>query len=441
MGVRSGISRRTVTRSLAATAAGVSLAACTRRGRRGQESAKPSPVPTMKDPGVPLVVGTVGSAYGLEAQFEKQIALGISEARIDVDNAGGVFGRPLELVERYVVSDPADDLAGYVATLTERGAAAVILSCDEDVLARAMPLLADAGLAVVSVTSTSMAIRADTAATRGLLFRLTVSDRGLARTFGEATLATTGDQGLTPRSVAYISRDTTQGRSLEQELRDVVVPGYGTVQGPYLYPADAPGIDAAAVLAARPGLIVLNGGVEESAGILRDLHDANLGPEGRPVLRIPVRLGYYNSGPYGDQLPPEALASVTGTRAGAAPTAEHVDMMLAADPSLGLAGYDFSEEAYDALVVLALSAQSGGTVEGTQIAQLIPAVLGDGDEVGTVENAMIALRDGGNVQYIGRSGAIVLADGDPVTAQVSSVTYADDNQVRDVQSTGVDLTG
>lgn len=441
MSVRSGPSRRAVSRSLAAGFVGVTLTACTRRTGRGQQSASPSPDAPTKDPGVPLVVGTVGGGYGLEAQFEKQIALGISEARIDVDNVGGVFGRPVELVERYVVTDPADDLAGYVTTLADRGASAAIVSCDEDVLARAMPHFADAGIAVVSVTSTAMGIRADAAATRGLLFRLTVSDRGLARTFGQEALATTGDQGLVPRSVAYVSRDSTQGRSLEQELRDVVAPNYGSLVGPFFFAPDAPALDTAALLAAKPSLIVVNGGAQESVAILRSLHDGNLGPDGRPVLRIPVRLGYYNSGAYGDQLPPEALAQVTGTRAGVVPSAEHVDMMLAADTSLGLGGFDFSEEAYDALVVLALSAQSAATVEGTQVAQFIPAVLDGGDEASTVEDALVALRDGGDIHYVGRSGTILLQDGDPVTAQVSSVTYADNNQVQDVQSSGVDLRG
>lgn len=431
-------SRRVVVRSVGLLVAATGLTACTRRSRTTKQTEPPSPDGPAKDPGKPLVIGSVGTSIGLESQFEKQISLAIGEARIDVDNAGGVFGRGLELVDRHVVTDPADDLAGYLEELTSRGASAVIMSCDDDVLARAAPAFAAAGIVVVSVTSTSTGVRAEEVATLGLLFRLSLTDRGLATMIGGKVLAAAGE-GLEPRSLAYLSRDATQGHSLESALRDVIEPAYGTVPHVQYFAPDAPALDIPAVLAARPASIVVNGGQGESESILAALHTANLGPDGRPVLDIPMYLTYYNSAAYGDRLPVEALAHASGLRAGAVPSPAHVDMMLGADPSLGLAGYDFSEEAYDAVVVLALAALSGATVEGTQIAQYIPGILGDGDEVDSYEAGLTSLRDSADIQYVGRSGKIVLKDGDPISAQLTTVSYSDSNQVENAQSTGVDL--
>ncbi|UYG16426.1 ABC transporter substrate-binding protein [Brachybacterium huguangmaarense] len=420
------LSRRALIRSAAVAAAGTgALASCTRGSTRPDRSTAPPPTSAPEDPSSPLVLGTIGTSLGLEAMFDKQIAIAVGEAATDVNIAGGVFGQDLVLLERHTIADPGDDLADAIAALAEAGATGVVVSCDDDVLLAAMPAFVDAGMAVVSVTSTSMSLRADDAATSGMLVRLTASDRALAAGFAESA-GTGGAVG----SVFYLARDTTSGHSLGAQLRRVVEPAGGTYEERY-HAGDQPDlgepIDAA--LASGAPLVVVSAG-EETSALVGALVAANTGPDGSPLRELAIRTLFYGSAAPGDALPPDTMRSVTGTRAGIPAPDALKNIMLRVDPSLAPDTFDFAGQAYDAVTLLALAAQTAHSAEGTRLAAAIPDLLAEGDEAGSYAEARTLQRDGATARYVGFSGPLELGeDGDPASAEITTVSYDEANTV------------
>lgn len=418
------LSRRALIRCAAVAAAGTgALAACTRGTTRPARSTAPGS--TSADPSSPLVLGTIGTSIGLEAMFDKQIAIAVGEAATDVDIAGGVFGRDLVLLERHTISDPDDDLADAIAALAEAGATGVVVNCDDDLLLAAMPAFVDAGMAVVSVTSTSMSLRADDAATSGMLVRLTASDRALATGF-----ATSAGTGGAVGSVFYLARDTTAGHSLGAQLRRVIEPA-GGAYGERYHAGEQPDlgepIDAA--LASGAPLVVVNAGAETSA-LVGAIVAANTGPDGSPLRALAIRTLLYGSAAPGKAVPPETMKAVTGTRAGIPAPDALKNIMLRVDPSLAPDAFDFAGQAYDAVTLLALAAQTGRSAEGTRLVAGIRELLAEGEEAGSFAEARTLQRDGAEVRYVGYSGPLELGeDGDPTSAEITAVSYDEANAV------------
>lgn len=430
-------SRRTLVHALGAAVTVGAVASCTKPAApAGTTSAAPSTTASAR----PLVIGSIGSSTGLAGTFERQISLAIGEARIDVNTAGGVLGHEITMLPRTVVSDDRTDLAGPIAALARQHATVAIVSCSEDVLARAMPKFLAAGIVVISVNSISSALRAGGDTTRGMLLRLSPTDAALATEFTK--LATSAqEQGLTPRTAHLITRDSSAGKSLEAQLRHRLEKNaYGHVQV-QRFPAGRPRIDAAAAVHAKPSLIVVDADQAETAAILTAIRRANADKDGRLALPIPIRTTYYGSGAFGRTVPGDMLQTVTGLRAGAAPSAAHIDEMLNVDQSLAMTGYDFSGEAYDAVVLAALAAQAAGSVTGTSIAEYIPAVLTGGQKVTSFREGRVGLQDGADVAYAGRSGALVLDKGDPVTAEWTVVAHSPQGTIASAQTSQIEVTG
>lgn len=432
------VSRRDAVRSLGLLAAsGAGLTACTRTSRGGRPSTEPvTTTAPPKDPSAPLVLGSIGVASGLESQFEKQISIAIGEARTDVDVAGGVFGRDVTMLPRQVVDAIDTDLTPIVADLARQNASAVVVSCGEPSLRAAMPAFAEAGIAVVSVTSTARDLRAADAGAAGMLLRMAPTDRCLASAFAEASRQ--AGQGATPGTIAYLGRDSMHGRSLAEELRLQVEPAGGELR-PVFFPEGAPDLGAPldAIAADPPALVVIDAG-DETARILSALYARTTGTD-RQHLSVPIRTTYYNSHAWGGRVPGEGMEHVTGTRAGAPPSDALENTLLNIDPSLATAGFDFGGQAYDAVTLLALAAQTAHSLEGSRIAGALPALLRDGTDVTTYADALDRLRDGQDVRYRGASGTLVLGDdGDPVSVDMSTVAFDRTGAV--TQVTGATIT-
>src|SRR5699024_12016929 len=99
----------------------------------------------------------------------------------------------------------------------------------------AMPAVVEAGLAVIDVFTSVMSVRADDMQTANLLMRLSPDDRTLAAQYSEIALGADSDRGGTPGTVAYLSEDTAQGRSLFQELELYLNPRSGRIVSEQFY--------------------------------------------------------------------------------------------------------------------------------------------------------------------------------------------------------------
>lgn len=423
------LSRRALLVALGATGA-AGLSACTGRSSNKRAGEKESPeADSPTEPDAELVVGVLSGSYGRAGRWQRQISSAISEARLDINAAfGGVFGRPLRLLPAHVVKAPGEDLSGVISGFADQGATAVITNLDEESLLAAMPHLVAAKMAVIDVATTSSALRAPGVESAGLHIRLLPTDRILAAQWAEASRNAAGGDKAGDKSVAaFVGENTVQGKNLAQDLaaamRDVSL---GRLAVSHLY---TPGsfTDQAAVVkkivAARPSLLVIDGGPQDVGPFLTALHAATHDAQGRATLEITLRLSQSATVDYAEQkLPPKALARAQGMQAGGALTTEHVNMMLNVDRSLLTAGFAGSQQAYDALILLALAAYDALSVSGTDLAESVKRLLTGAQACPDTAQCRTAMADArregkrADLRYQGRSGDLQLGPrDDPAT--------------------------
>lgn len=411
------------------------------RGRRRPTTTAPT-AEALSEPDVPLVIGQIGANYGRMAKFEKAIEVAIACARLDVNARwDGLFGHEVELAERYVMQEPGEDLTTVIQEMAGSGVTCVITSIDEESLIAAMPALVEAGMAVIDVFTSGRDLRTTEVQTANLLVRLCPNDATIAAQYAEVALGSTSDKAGPTGTVAYLSEDTLQGRSLLYELQQVLHPQSGSIVSEQFYAVGDFGDIGARVkkvLADPPALLVFNGG-EEAAPFLSALHSATLDGGQRPEVEFPKRLAPaatidYSQEPVAEDLVPGCLASATGFEPGDALTVPHENMMLNRSTEFLRTGYAYSQHGYDAFTMLCLAAQHALSVEGTALAAGLPAVLTGSEDCTYYEECRrvmkTALEAGGRatVAYTGRMGPLELGPhSDARTGQMREYTWSDAN--------------
>lgn len=440
------ISRRTLVRGLGLGAFGagtLAVSGCGPGGGRGTRRRPTTTAPTgaeRVEPDTPLVIGSIGAAYGRSAAIENTVAIGVREAGIDLNSRfGKLFGHDVDLVERHVLQSADDDLGPVIDALAAAGVSAVITSIDEDALVAAIPALVDAGIAMIDVFTSGMSVRAPEVQSAGMLARLAPNDRVLATRWAEDAWNPSTKAGR-PGTVAFVSPDTAQGQSLRYELDQILRPAGGRIVTEHLYaPEDFGDIDAVvtSVVDSAPALLVVNGG-PECGPFLSALYAATLDDRQQPFIEVPVRLGAAATVDYSDaDLHPECLSRAEGYEPGGELDESHVNMMLNADHSLLSTGYAYSQQAYDAVMLCALAAMDALSVEGTAIAASLPGVLTGTQDCTDYGACRIILRDAlvngerATVSYAGRSGAFELGpDRDVRTGSLRTYTWSQTNALQ-----------
>lgn len=440
------ISRRTLVRGLGAGVLGAgALTACgeggLRRGRRRATTTAPT-AEALSEPETPLVIGQIGANYGRMAAFEEAIAASITMARIDVNARwDGLFGYEVGLSERYVMQEPGEDLSTVIQGMADSGVTCVITSIDEESLIAAMPALVEAGMAVIDVFTSGRDLRDVEVQTANLLVRLSPTDHTMAAQYAELALGSTAERAGPAGTIAYLSEDTLQGRSLLYELEQVLNPRHGRVVSQQFYEVGSFGDIAArvtAVLDAPPALLVFNGGAE-AAPFLSALYSATLDAGQRPELEFPKRLAPaatvdYSREPVAEDLVPDCLTSATSYEPGAELTIEHENMMLNLDADFLRYGYAYSQQGYDAFTMACLAAQHALSVEGTALASAIPAILTGTEsctDYGMCRQAMrtaLEAEERATVAYSGRMGKFELGpQSDPRLGEFREYAWSEAN--------------
>lgn len=440
------MSRRELVRAIGVGAVGAgALSACgsggVRRGRRRPTTTNPSAKPAA-EPDAQLKIGSIGASYGIAGRFERQISIGVSEAAIDANARWkGVFGQKIAVAERHVVEKAGEDLGAVIGQLAEDGVTAVISSLDDDALIAAMPAFVKAGIAVVDVFTSSMAVRAKDVQSSGLLTRLCPNDVALAAGHADAAWGGASERAGKPGTVFCVSESTTQGKSLVHEVQQVLGPAGGRVVGQHMYPIGSFGDRAAVVkkvLQTKPALVLFNGPGEDAGPFLSDLHRGTLDKDGRPTFDVTVRVATPAVVDYVDaQLAPECMAKATGTEPGGELTSDHVNMMLNVDPNLLRDGYAYSQQAYDAVMMIALAAYDALSVEGTEIAASMPRILTGSSACTDFGACRTLMRDGltdgkrETITYQGRMGQLVLdPQKDPSKGQLRGYKWDKSNALQ-----------
>ena len=307
-----------------------------------------------------------------------------------VNEAGGVFGQPVEVAEGDTLN-PAEEARRLIE---EEGVHAIVGPNSSADSLLVIEVAAPAGVLVISPSASSPLLTANEDG--DLFFRTVLSD--IAQ--GPALAQLTRERGF--ENVGVIYRDDAWGQGLVEAFRQAWTGGIVAVSSP---------------AELRESYLDL---IEESA---RDGAQAlvllTFWPEAEIILREALDSGLYDQFLFGDALRradlAEAvgggrLAGMYGTVSG--PSHENAPTLIWDEAFHDEYGRGteatYVKETYDAAIAIALAAEAAGAAEGTAIRDALRGIGSAPGEQGRpgvegIARALSVIRDGGEVDYEGGS--------------------------------------
>lgn len=142
---------------------------------------------------------------------------------------------------------------------------------------------------------------------------------------------------------------------------------------------------------------------------------------------VPLYLVDGNTGnALGEKLPAGTLDGVKGTIPGAENTQDFKDALLTVDPEL--IDFAYAPESYDAVILAALAAAKAGSDAGVDMAKQMVSITNGTDICNDYAGCLALLKEGKEIDYNGRSGAVNFWDaGDPTSASIGVYQFGPDN--------------
>ena len=379
--------------------------------------ASPMPVPPAPSPtstvapfgdGV-LRIGTLFPTSGTQSYLGGGQAAGVAVAVKEINDAGGVLGKPVEVLARD---------SGDVSTATIETSIADLVTARADVLVgpsssvlaeRVIPKLVAAKLPMISPASTS--VRLSSAASGGYFFRTI----GSAALEGNALAKIIG--GTARIVIVYFDDD--MGRAVLGTMR-VGLAASGALVGVQKIDSTTKDLApvVAAVKAAKPDDVVFVSpfsAMEQNTGMITQLTAAGFGG-------AKLWLTGQNTADYSQGLPVGTLTNVNGLLEGASPTAAFAARVTAVAPAV--TDLLYAEEAYDATILAALAATVAKDAHGAAIAGHLREVSAGGIECTTYRECLDVLATSSDIDYDGISGATTFdANGDTSPAHFGLYRY------------------
>ena len=356
---------------------------------------------------IALVAGTLAACGGEEERAPLRIGVLLvnSETQTDtaldrlrafklaikhVNEAGGVFGQPVEVVEGDTLN-PQEEARRLIE---EEGVHAIVGPNSSANSLLVVEIAAPAGVLVISPSASSPLLT--TNEDGDLFFRTVLSD--IAQ--GPALAGLTRERGF--ENVGVIYRDDAWGQGLVKAFQEAWTGGIVTVNAP---------------TELRESYLDL---IEESAREgAQALVLLTFRPEAEVILREALESGLYDQFLFGDALRvvelAEAvgggrLAGMYGTVSG--PSHENPSTVIwdeaFRDEYGRVTEATYVKESYDAAIAIALAAEAAGKAEGTAIRDALRGIgSAPGEQVRPgvegIARALGVIQDGGEVDYEGAS--------------------------------------
>ena len=355
--------------------------------------------------GDPLILASLMPLSGDLASLGPGIALGAALAVEQINAAGGINGQPVQLIEGDSGCDGAVALTSLNDVIAQGAQGVMGAACSGTSLA-----ILDTAIAaeVVMVSPSNTSPQSTKIDKKGFYARTAPSD--LLQ--GDVLASLLVEDGV--QTVSIISRADSYGRGLAEATAAAFEAAGGTVKTIVYHATDATEFtsEVTAVGKGAPDAIVGILFPETGCGVLQPAFEQGL-------LDTPWYMtdGVKDAGLASLCGLGTALDGFKGTAPGSA-AGEAKDAFEAAYAGVSADGsptFIFAPQAYDAVMLMAISAAANG-VTGPEIASGLVAASSGGEKC--IGVACIALAaDGVDVDYVGASGEIELnAVGDPTAA-------------------------
>lgn len=357
----------------------------------------------------PLTIGTLLPATGDLASLAVAPAAAIELAIGDINAAGGVLGRDVELVvgdsgsvdEAMILSETRRFLGGgvdvVVGPMTTGGSRVVLGEVDDGALVFVSP----------SATSTDLT----DLDTDGIYFRTAATDVNTAYVTGQIV----SDAGFDRLALLHI--DEPYGTTLADNIgfRYAQLGGVVTLDLAYDPTGSLDEVVEQAADAGAEAIVIV--GFDETATLLAGLQELGVGPnaDGTPIFGVDANAVLFAEPSvldgYRSVLPQIDLAPLS-------PFTTRLD-------GLGVADFRFAPESYDAVVIAALAAESSGATSGPDLAAAMVEVTRDGERCFDFAECQRLLARGRDIDYDGLAGPHEFTDeGDPRVASFAVLTYS-----------------
>ena len=371
----------------------------------------------------PLRIGVLHTSFNDEIEQEMLRAFDLAIKHLN--EAGGVFGQPVEVKIVDATTDPDVAVQRARQMLEENPPHAIVGGwTSATALQLTEQVIAPAGIPMISPSATSPLL--STANDQDFLFRTIPVDSTGATVLAQLVR----DQGFTNIGVVY--REDAWGSKYAEAF-----------EAAWEGPIRLIGIDPSQI----SHLEALR---ESAAGGAEALVPMTFNAEGIVLLQEALDNGIYDqfvlTGPMKDPRTIEAIGSARlGGMHGIAAAADRMSASSVAWEEAYIAEYDalpvlaYVKETYDAAIALALAAQAAGSTDGAAIRdQLRTVTSGPGEAViagvESIRRALEILADGGAINYEGASTTLDWdGNGDLRRGQFGVWRFREDGQIEEVR--------
>ncbi|MDR7161220.1 ABC transporter substrate-binding protein [Arthrobacter sp. BE255] len=416
-----GTSTPSSTETTTAPAGAISCPAGDGAGASKSAAAAPSgavPASTTTSP-EPLKIGSLLPTTGNLAFLGPPEIAGVELAKKEINAAGGVLGKPIEVTHRDSGDTKTDIATQSTTALLGMGVNAIVGAASSSVSKTVINQITGAGVVHFSPANTSPDFT--TWDDKGLYWRTAPSDVLQGKVLGNF-MATCGAQ-----TVGMIVLNDAYGTGLAKNVKAAFEAAGGQVVAEELYNTGdtqfSSQIDK--VVAAKPDAIVLIS-FDEAKSILPLI-------TGKGVKSGQLFLVDGNTSDYSKVLQPGTMTGAHGTFPGTFAAEAFTKELLGVDPALK--DFTYGGESYDAVNLIALAAESAKSVKGVDIAAKLKEVSLGGEKCTTYPSCVTLLRNGKDIDYDGQSGPVTFSDaGDPTEAYIGIYEYTAENTLKPVKS-------
>ncbi|KAA1399689.1 ABC transporter substrate-binding protein [Aeromicrobium ginsengisoli] len=412
-------STQTIRLAAVVAASALVLAACGGGSDSDGDKPKASDAPAAKGDGV-LTVGTLLPSTGDLAFLGPPEFAGVDLAVKDINDAGGVLGKPV-VQSKADSGDGTPKIApGSVDKLLAAKADVIIGAASSSVSLSVIDKIVGAGVVEFSPANTSTAF--DTYDDKGLYFRTAPSDVLQGNVLGNLVLK----DGA--KNVAIIARQEAYGEALADNVEKTIKDQGGTVAAKVLYSVDATSYtsEIQKIKDAKPDAIVVIS-FNEATKIIPGLEAAGIGPKDVKTYFVDG-----NTADYSKDFPKGTLKGVKATYPGAQLKDDFKARLLETNPKLK--DFTYGPESYDATILTALAAEAAKSDDGVALSKKIQEVSEGGEKCTTYADCLALLKDGKDIDYDGVSGPVDMNDtGSPSKATIGIFQYDDNNQYKNLE--------
>jgi len=408
-----GSSTPTSTTSAAGGAGGIACPAPSATAGATSTAAETGAVPpsTTTTP-TPLKIGSLLPTTGSLAFLGPPEIAGVNLGIKEVNDAGGVLGKPVQVIHRDSGDTKTDIATQSTNALLGQGVSAIVGAASSGVSKTVINQITGAGVVQFSPANTSPDFT--TWNDKGLYWRTAPSDVLQGKVLGNY-MATCGAQ-----TVGMIVLNDAYGTGLQKNVKAAFEAAGGQVVAEELFNEGDSQFSSQVdkVIAAKPDAIALIT-FDQAKSIVPLL-------TGKGIKPTQLFMVDGNTSDYSKDFKAGTLKGAQGTIPGTFAKEDFKKKLLAIDPALK--DYSYAGESYDAVNLIALASEAAKSTKGTEIAKQLKAVSEGGEKCNTFPACVTLLRNGKDIDYDGQSGPVSFSDaGDPTEAYIGIYDYQDDN--------------